>query len=76
MSPQNIFFLGSSGYVGGSLFVALLAEYPSATFTALIRKPEAGQVVKALAPGRINIALGSHSDLALIEAEATKADLV
>ncbi|KAG8686708.1 hypothetical protein FRC09_013959 [Ceratobasidium sp. 395] len=76
MSPQHIFFLGATGYVGGSLLVKLLTEYPSATFTALVRQPEAAQIVKALAPSRITIALGSHSDLALIEQESTKADLV
>ncbi|KAG8776784.1 hypothetical protein FRC12_000693 [Ceratobasidium sp. 428] len=75
-SIKHIFILGATGYVGGSLLPQLLVEYPSATVVALVRKPEAGQAVKALAPGRITIVQGSHSDLALIEAESSNADLV
>ncbi|KAG8741965.1 hypothetical protein FRC10_002231 [Ceratobasidium sp. 414] len=75
-SPQHIFFLGATGYVGGALLAPLLAQYPSATITALARKPEVGKAVHALAPSRITILHGSHSDLALIEAESAKADLV
>ncbi|KAG9096424.1 hypothetical protein FRC06_008677 [Ceratobasidium sp. 370] len=75
-SLQHIFFLGATGYVGGSLLAPLLAQYPSATITALARKPEVGEAVRALAPSRVTIVHGSHSDLALIEAESTKADLV
>ncbi|KAG8715316.1 hypothetical protein FRC09_016710, partial [Ceratobasidium sp. 395] len=75
-SIKHIFILGATGYVGGSLLPQLLAEYPSATVVALVRKPEAGQAVKALAPSRITVVQGSHSDLALIEAESSNADLV
>ncbi|KAG9121677.1 hypothetical protein FRC07_002280 [Ceratobasidium sp. 392] len=75
-SPQHIFILGATGYVGGSLLAPLLAEYPSVTIAALVRKPKVGEAVKALDPTRITIVQGSHSDLALVEAESTKADLV
>ncbi|KAF8603601.1 NAD(P)-binding protein [Ceratobasidium sp. AG-I] len=74
--PAHIFILGATGYIGGSVLVALLAEYPSAKISALARKPTAGDVVKALAPERITIIQGSHSDHELIQAEAQKADLV
>ncbi|QRV78283.1 NAD(P)H-binding family protein [Ceratobasidium sp. AG-Ba] len=75
-APQHIFILGATGYVGGALLAPLLATYPTTTITALVRKPEAGQAVKALAPSKITIVQGSHSDFDLIEAESTKADLV
>ncbi|QRW07223.1 NAD(P)H-binding family protein [Ceratobasidium sp. AG-Ba] len=75
-TPQHIFFLGATGYVGGPLLTSLLNTYPSATVTALVRKPEAGQAIKALSPNRIAIVQGSHSDLELIEDESTKSDLV
>lgn len=62
--------------MGGSLLVSLLAEYPSTKFSALIRNASAGEAVKALAPERIAIVQGSHSDHELIQAEVQKADLV
>jgi len=75
-SLQSIFILGATGYIGGTLLVPLLTEYPSATIVVLVRKPEAGVIVKELAPSRITIVQGSHSNLELIQAEAAKADLV
>lgn len=44
--------------------------------SALVRKAAAGELVKALAPERITIVQGSHSDHELIQAEVQKADLV
>ena len=66
----------ATGYVGGSLLVALLAAYPSAKISALVRKVAASDAVKALAPERITVVQGSHSDHELIQAEVQKADLV
>lgn len=54
----------------------MLTEYPSAKFSALVRKAAAGELVKALAPERITIVHGSHSDHDLIQAEVQKADLI
>ncbi|KAF8603087.1 NAD(P)-binding protein [Ceratobasidium sp. AG-I] len=74
--PSTIFILGATGYVGGSLLVSLLTEYPSAKFSALVRKAAAGEAVKALAPERITIIQGSHSDHELIQTQVQKADIV
>ncbi|CAE6443447.1 unnamed protein product [Rhizoctonia solani] len=75
-SAPSIFLLGATGYVGGSLLLTLLKEYPSATVTALIRSPQSAEAVQAVSPNRINIVLGSHSDTPIIESEIKKADLI
>ncbi|CAE6425944.1 unnamed protein product [Rhizoctonia solani] len=65
----------ATGYVGGSLLVTLLKEYPSATFTALVRNSKSAEAVKAVSPDRIKTILGTHSDASIIEAEIGKADI-
>ncbi|KAG8755432.1 hypothetical protein FRC11_006025 [Ceratobasidium sp. 423] len=65
----------ATGYVGGSLLVTLLKEYPSATISALARNPQSAEAVKSLSPDRVNIVLGSQSDSSIIEAEVEKANI-
>ncbi|CUA69828.1 hypothetical protein RSOLAG22IIIB_04082 [Rhizoctonia solani] len=74
-STPSVFLLGATGYVGGSLLVTLLKEYPSATFTGLVRNSKSAEAVKAVSPDRINTILGTHSDASIIEAEIGKADI-
>ncbi|KAF8754714.1 NAD-P-binding protein [Rhizoctonia solani] len=74
-SVRSIFLLGATGYVGGSLLVTLLREYPSATISTLVRNSRSSGAIKSLSPDRINIVLGSHSDTSIIESEVEKADL-
>ncbi|CAE6449269.1 unnamed protein product [Rhizoctonia solani] len=72
---QSIFLLGATGYIGGSLLVTLLKEYPSATISALVRNSQSAEAVKSVSPDRINIIVGSQSDSTIIEAEVEKADI-
>ncbi|KAJ7671746.1 hypothetical protein B0H17DRAFT_1085063 [Mycena rosella] len=76
MSSTNIFITGATGYLGGTLISALLDRKDSASFdiTALVRSAEKAEKLKN-ATG-INIAMGSHSDLELIETLASKADVI
>ncbi|CAE6455195.1 unnamed protein product [Rhizoctonia solani] len=74
-SPKSVFLLGATGYIGGSLLVTLLKDYPSATISVLVRNPQSAEAVRSISPNRIKIVLGSHSDVSIIEAEAETADL-
>ncbi|CAE6339660.1 unnamed protein product [Rhizoctonia solani] len=74
-SALSIFLLGATGYVGGSLLVTLLKEYPSANISVLLRNSQSAEAVKSVSPDRVKIVLGSHSETSAIETEVEKADL-
>ncbi|KAG8702618.1 hypothetical protein FRC08_003364 [Ceratobasidium sp. 394] len=74
-SPKSIFILGATGYVGGSLLVALAKAYPSTTITALVRSPKDIEPVSAVGAS-VRVVHGSHADLDLITTESSNADVV
>ncbi|KAG9098722.1 hypothetical protein FRC06_006042 [Ceratobasidium sp. 370] len=74
-SPKSIFILGATGYVGGSLLVALAKAYPSTKISALVRSPGDATSVSAVGPC-VRVVQGSHADLELITTESSSADVV
>ncbi|KAF2496499.1 NAD(P)-binding protein, partial [Lophium mytilinum] len=73
----HIFLLGATGYLGGSILSSLLPKLttspPSYTISALVRSPEKS---KWLDSHNIHPVLGSLDDIALIEDEASKSDVL
>lgn len=68
------FYLGATGYVGGSVFVDLVRRYPQISWTALIRNTKGVTAVQAVGKN-VRVVIGSHSDIALIEANAKTHDV-
>ena len=63
------------GYIGGSVLSRFL-KHPNATsfdITTLVRSPEKAEKLKTFG---VHPVVGSHSDLALVEKLAAKADVV
>ncbi|KAG8949657.1 hypothetical protein FRC04_008403 [Tulasnella sp. 424] len=69
----SLFFLGVTGYIGGSVLVELKKRYPNAQFTALVRNPKDAAAVQALG---VKVVQGSHSDLDLVQQFASDNDVV
>jgi NAD dependent epimerase/dehydratase family enzyme len=67
----KIFFMGITGYLGGSLFAVL--DPKNSEISALTRSPKKAEWLKAHS---VRPVLGSLNDLELIEQEASKADVV
>ncbi|KAI0310347.1 hypothetical protein OF83DRAFT_1178642 [Amylostereum chailletii] len=59
----STFYLGATGYIGGSVLVALLARYPDWEVTALVRTERFVQRVRALG---VTVVQGSFTDEALL----------
>ncbi|KIP10517.1 hypothetical protein PHLGIDRAFT_232441 [Phlebiopsis gigantea 11061_1 CR5-6] len=77
MSAQKtpVFFLGATGYLGGSVLARLL-EHPAASsyeITALVRSQEKA---KKLEPFGVKTAIGTIQDLDLLEKLASEAHIV
>lgn len=69
----SLFFLGVTGYIGGSVLVELKNRYPNAQFTALVRNPKDIVAVQALG---VQVVQGSHSDLELVQKLSSENDVV
>ncbi|KAG8770268.1 hypothetical protein FRC12_004405 [Ceratobasidium sp. 428] len=74
-SPRSIFIFGATGYVGGTLLVALVEQYPSLEIRALVRNPKDVELVAAVGPS-VAVVSGSHTDLDLVTTESSNADVV
>ncbi|KAG8766603.1 hypothetical protein FRC12_006765 [Ceratobasidium sp. 428] len=74
-SPRSIFILGATGYVGGTLLVALVEQYPSLEIKALVRNPKDAELVAAVGPS-VAVVSGSHTDLDLVTTQSSNADVV
>lgn len=74
---ESIFLLGATGYVGGQVLVSLAADFPTLSIRALARNvtPSTISQLHSLHP-KIEIVEGRLSDLALIEEEASKVNVV
>ncbi|KAG9043929.1 hypothetical protein FS837_008969 [Tulasnella sp. UAMH 9824] len=69
----SLFFLGVTGYIGGSVLVELKNRYPNAQFTALVRNPKDNDAVQALGAqaffgNDVVINCGDSDDLSLTKA--------
>ncbi|KAI5121374.1 hypothetical protein M0805_001187 [Coniferiporia weirii] len=69
----SVLILGATGYVGGSLLIALKQAYPSYTLTALVRSPASFFAVTAAGATPVQ---GTFSEHAKISALAADADVV
>lgn len=69
----SIFFLGATGYVGGSLFVALRKQRPDLHITAAVRSESAAAKITAAGATAVVVSNDEHE---IISQLAEKADLV
>ncbi|KAI0056495.1 NAD(P)-binding protein [Artomyces pyxidatus] len=69
----TVFFLGATGYIGGSLLVVLRERYPELAITALVRNP--AHVEKIRATGA-TVLQGSFADVDIIAEQSYLADFV
>jgi len=63
-SAFSVFFLGATGYIGGSFLVALRAKYPNSRITALVRNPGNKQAV--LDAGVQEVVIGTQQQLDVV----------
>ncbi|KIO23946.1 hypothetical protein M407DRAFT_44912, partial [Tulasnella calospora MUT 4182] len=69
----SVFFLGGTGYLGGSILAELTKRHPEIRFVTLVRNPADNAAFQPLGVEVIN---GTHSDLVLIEKLASEHDVV
>lgn len=77
IQSKSIFLLGATGYVGGQILVSLAAEFPSLPIRALVRNLSSSKIthLQSLHP-KLEVVEGSLGDVAVLEAEAKKTDIV
>jgi nucleoside-diphosphate-sugar epimerase len=68
----TVFYLGATGYIGGSVLVALLKSHPDLEVTALVRNPAHIDAVRGLG---VVVVEGKFSDVDLITKHARAADI-
>ncbi|KAF8993627.1 NAD(P)-binding protein [Cyathus striatus] len=71
-TKTNVFVLGATGYIGGSV-LSLFLEREDFNITVLVRSPEKASKLRNLG---FNSVVGSHSDLQLIEKLAKENEVV
>jgi len=72
---KSIFFVGITGYIGGSVVSHILTKHKSEfTIRALVRKPEDAEKIRALG-ANVQPVLGSLEDAELLASEAAAADV-
>ncbi|KZV83709.1 NAD(P)-binding protein [Exidia glandulosa HHB12029] len=77
MSSTNslsILLFGATGYLGGSILVGLLKEFPTANITVVARSDAHDAAIRAT--GAQNILHADHSNSEAIKTAASKADVV
>ncbi|KAN0086261.1 hypothetical protein V8E55_007395 [Tylopilus felleus] len=74
-AKRQIFILGATGYIGGTVLSRLLQHHtaPTSEITALVRNPAK---VPLLASIGVNTLFGTLDDSALLERQASKSDVV
>ena len=77
MSPQTIFILGATGYLGSEFLILLARDYPDYPINALVRNatPEKIAQLHELHP-HVTVVEGTLEDADIIIAEVQKADIV
>jgi len=68
----TVFYLGATGYIGGSVLVDLLKTYPDLKVTALVRNPAHVDAVRRLG---VEVVQGSFGDVDLVTKHARAADI-
>lgn len=66
---------GATGYIGGDALYALYAAHPEYDYTASVRNSDKGAAVAARYPS-VRLVYGDNDSSALLEEEASKADIV
>lgn len=64
-----------TGYIGGDLFHEIYTAHPDWDYTCLVRSSDKAAPVAAKYPS-VHFAYGNGSDAALLEEEASKADII
>ncbi|KIY62891.1 NAD(P)-binding protein [Cylindrobasidium torrendii FP15055 ss-10] len=75
MAPLNIFILGGTGYVGGTVIVDILKR-GNHEITALVRSKEKALALEALKLGSLNVVLGTATDAAVVDSCVQEADII
>ncbi|KAI0314826.1 NAD(P)-binding protein [Amylostereum chailletii] len=70
---SSVFYIGATGYIGGSLLVELVKRYPDWKITALLRSDKHADTIRALG---LSLVMGSFEDHALVTEQSRMADLV
>lgn len=73
LDQAAVFFIGATGYIGGSVLVAFLQKHPEFQYIALIRNAKDNKALEALG---VRVLQGSTSDLDLIEKASSDVDMV
>lgn len=73
LDQAALLIIGATGYIGGSVLVAIREKYPKFQYTAVIRNPKDNQAIEALGA---RILQGSNADLDLIEKASSEVDIV
>ncbi|KAH7057115.1 NAD dependent epimerase/dehydratase family protein [Macrophomina phaseolina] len=71
----KVFLTGASGYIGGEVLHTLAAAHPEYEIAALNRDPKKADQITRAYPN-VKIVSGSLDDAAILEQEASKADVV
>jgi len=69
----SVFFLGASGYIGGSVLVDLLEKHPGLKVTAYVRTPEQAEAIRKAGATPVQ---GTWDDLTKITELSSQADIV
>jgi uncharacterized protein YbjT (DUF2867 family) len=80
-SPRNthpfglIASVSSTGYIGGSVLLRFLnhPQVAASDITCIVRSAEKAEKIKSLG---VNVVVGSHADVALMEKLASESDVV
>ncbi|KAF9220841.1 NAD(P)-binding protein [Gyrodon lividus] len=74
-TKSQVFITGATGYIGGAVLARLLEHhtFPTSEITALIRKADKVPAFESIG---IKTVLGSHSDVELLEKQASQSDVV
>ncbi|ORY26784.1 hypothetical protein BCR39DRAFT_540203 [Naematelia encephala] len=73
--PLDFFFIGATGYVGGTLLTCLMSAYPTSKFAVQYRQPDHLERIKQTMP-TVRPVLASFDDFDTLRDESVKADIV
>jgi len=69
----TVLIIGATGYIGGSILVALVARHPELTYTAIVRNLKDVKPIESL---NVRVVPGSTTDVELVERVASEHDVV